>query len=264
MKLKNLLEDILTKKELEFAPSSFDVIGDIAIIKIPEELKKNEKRIGKKLLEFKNINTVLKKDSKVEETFRVRKYKFLVGENKKETTHREYGCTYKLNIERVYFSPRLGNERNRIAKQVKEGEKILVMFAGIGPYPIQIAKNSNPKIIYAIELNPEAINFFKENVKLNKVESKIKIFGGDVRKIVPELNGKFDRIIMPLPKDAENFLDLAKLVSKKSTLVHIYLFSESKEKAIEKLNSNIKVVECVECGSYSKETSRYCIDLKFK
>ena len=263
MKLKEMLKDILSEEELEIAPSSFDLIGDIAIVKIPLELKKKEKKIGEELLRFKNVKTVLKKEGKVGEEFRVRKYKFLGGERKKETLHKEYGCRYKLNVEKVYFSPRLGSERERILKQVKDGEKILVMFAGIGPYAIQIAKNRNAEI-FSVEINPKAVKYFEENVKLNKVEDKIKIFEGDVRKVVPKLNEKFDRIIMPLPKDAENFLDLAKLVSKKNTIIHLYIFAGSKRETIEKIGEKVRVVDCVECGTYSKETSRYCIDFIFR
>ena len=262
MKLKRLLENIFTEEELKIAPSSFDIIGDIAIIKIPDELKKKEKEIGKQLLKFKNIKTVLKKEGKVEDKFRIRKYKFLAGEDKRETLHKEYGCKYKLNVETVYFSPRLGRERERIAKEVKEGEKILVMFAGIGPYAIQIAKNRNAEI-FAVEINPKAVEYFRENAKLNKVENKIKIFEGDVREVVPKLKEKFDRIIMPLPKDAESFLDLAKLVAKKNAIVHLYVFAGSKEEAIKKIDEKVKVLNCVECGTYSKEISRYCIDFRF-
>ncbi len=260
MKLKELLKNVLTEEELEIAPSSFDVVGDIAIIDIPKELEKKEKKIAEKLLEFKQINTVLKKEGKVENEFRLRKLKYIAGEKKKETLHKEYGCRYKLNVEKVYFSPRLGSERERIVKQVKKGEKILVLFAGIGPYAIQIAKNREVDI-YAIEINPRGVKYFKENTKLNKVENKIKIFEGDVREVIPRLKEKFDRIIMPLPKDGENFLDLAKLVSKKNTIIHIYIFANSRGEAIKKIDK--KVINCVECGTYSRDISRYCVDFTF-
>ena len=78
MRLRDLLEDILTEEEIKFAPSAFDVVGDIAIIWIPDELKHKEKEIGERLLTFKNnIKTVLEKNSAVEDEFRVRKYKYL-------------------------------------------------------------------------------------------------------------------------------------------------------------------------------------------
>ncbi len=263
MKLKDLLKNTLSEKELEIAPSGFDMIGDLAIIKLNEELEGKEKVIAEQLLKLKQVKTVLKKEGKVDNEFRVRKYKVIGGENTKETLHIEFGCRYKLNIETAYFSPRLGNERERITNQIKDKEKILVMFAGIGPYAIQIAKYKDADI-WGVEINPEGIKYFRENAKLNKVEKKIKIFEGDVRKIVSEWDEKFDRIIMPLPKDAETFLDVAKKVSGKNTIIHLYMFADSKEEAIEKINYDIEVLDCIECGGFSKTTSRYCIDFRFK
>ena len=262
MKLKVLLKDVLTEEELKIAPSGFDAIGDIAIIKLDDELENREKEIAEQLLKLKHVKTVLKKDGRVDEEFRVRKYKFIAGENQTETLCVEYGCRYKLDPGKVYFSPRLGNERERIEKQVKDGEKILVMFAGIGPYAIQIAKNKNA-IVYGVEINLEGVKYFRENAKLNKVENKIKIFEGDVREVVPKLKEKFDRIIMPLPKAAENFVELAKSVAKKDALIHLYVFADSKKEAISRINMKIKVFDCIECGTYSRDTARYCVDFKF-
>ena len=41
--LKNALKDILTNEEIEKVYSSFDIIGDITIIKIPEQLERKKK-----------------------------------------------------------------------------------------------------------------------------------------------------------------------------------------------------------------------------
>jgi len=263
MRLKLLLKDVLTEEEMKFAPSAFDVIGDIAIIWIPDELKHKAKEIAEKLLTFKNIKTVLGKDSAVEDEFRVRKYHLLAGEDRTETTYIEYGLRYKVDITKAYFSPRLGNERERIVKQVKPGEKILVMFAGIGPYAIQIAKRAKPEIVYAVEINPDACRYMEENVRLNKVGHLVRPFCGDVREVVPRLGEKFDRIIMPLPKDAETFLDVAKKVANPGAIIHLYVFAESKEEAIKKVGVEVEIIDCVICGTYSAKVSRYCVDFKF-
>lgn len=264
MRLKDLLRDVLTEEEMEFAPSAFDAVGDIAIIWIPDELKHKEREIGEKLLAFKNIKTVLGKDSAVEDEFRVRRYKFLAGENKTETTYIEYGRRYKVDITKAYFSPRLGNERERIVKLVKPGEKVLVMFSGIGPYAIQIAKRAKPFIVYAVEINPEGGRYAEENIKLNKCSDIVKSFCGDVREVVPKLNEKFDRIIMPLPKDAETFLDVAKAAANPGAVIHLYIFGESKEDVVSKIKGPVEVLNIVVCGNYSKTISRYCVDFRFK
>jgi len=267
--LKDLLKQILTEEELKILPRAFDVIGDIAIIKIPPELEKREKEIAESLLKFKNIKVVAKKTGIVEGEFRTRKLEIIGGENRKETIHKEFSCRYFLDVEKVYFSERLGNERFRIVNQIKDNEKILIMFAGVGPYPILIAKAKKAEV-YAIELNPYAYEYMLKNVKLNK--TNVNCILGDVKTETPNLVkkvGKFDRIIMPLPKDAGNFLDTALKAIKKGGIIHYYGFdsdpknlSENIKKICKNLNYEIEVLNSVKCGTYAPRVYRICVDFK--
>ncbi len=267
MNLKQSLKKELTKKQLSLLPKSFDVIGNIAIFSdLPKELEKKEKIIGNKLLELnKNINTVAKKTKQYSGIYRLKKVKIIAGKRIKTTTHKENNTILNLNIETCYFSPRLSTERKRISSLVKPKESILVMFSGVSPYPITIAKNSKAKEIYGIEINPECHKFAKENVKLNKIKN-IKLFKGDVKKIIPKFKKKFDRIIMPLPKTGEEFLDLAFKVSKKGTIIHLYAFSHVNDfkelKNKYKKNKRIKLLKFVKCGQYSPRKYRICLDIK--
>jgi len=266
MKLRHALEKKLTKKELSFVPNSFDTVGEIAIFSdFPEELKKKEKLVAETLLKInKAIKTIAKKIKEHSGTFRTRKLKIIAGKKTKTTLYRENKVMVNLNVETCYFSPRLSTERERIAKLVKKNETILVMFSGISIYSIVIAKNSSPKEIYAIEINPSAHKFAKENIMLNKINN-IKLFKGDVRKIVPTLKKKFDRILMPLPKSAEKFLDIAKSVSKKGAIIHFYdslpenEFSKAKEK-VKKHFKNVRFLRIVKCGQLSPGKFRICVD----
>ncbi len=265
--LKEALEGILTGEELKFVPTAFDVIGDIAVLEIPDELKKKEKTIAETLLRiFKNIRVVAKKRGSVEHEYRTRTVKVIGGEKRTQTVHREYGCFYKLDVSRAYFSPRLGTERMRIASKVRKNERVLVMFAGVGPYAILIAKNKKPKEVVAVELNPDAVRFMDENIKLNKVD--VKSVRGDAKKVTPKL-GKFDRIVMPLPLTASDFLDVALPALKKNGTIHFYDFAHTKKEAEDKvkpicdgLGHKIKILETVRCGSYSPCLSRFCVDFK--
>ncbi|MDO8740271.1 MAG: class I SAM-dependent methyltransferase family protein [Candidatus Woesearchaeota archaeon] len=270
--LKELLKNKLTKKQLALLPSSFDVVGDILIFAdLPSELSKKEKLIGETLLQlFKNINVICKKTKKYSGRYRTPTLKIIAGEKRKTTDHRESGCMFRLDAEKCYFSPRLSNERLRIAKQIKENEIILAMFSGVGPYPIVISKNSKPKEIYSIEINPIACEYQQENILLNKVKN-IKLFKGDAKKIVPNLNKKFDRILMPLPKGAENFLELALSAAKKGTIIHFYDFLNENEfeKGIEKLDNvckklkrSCKIINIVKCGQYKPREFRVCVDFE--
>ena len=256
---------IITKKESFLVPKSFDVVGDIAIFNFfPEELKSKEKRIAECLLKLhKNIKVVAKKSGKYSGRLRKPKIAILAGEKRRETTHKESGCTFKLDIEKCYFSTRTGTERIRIAKQIKKGESVLVMFSGVGAFPIIISKNSKAKEIYGVELNKIAHKYAQENIKLNKADN-VSLFQGNVKKITPKIKKKFDRILMPLPKTAENYIPLALKYLKQKGTIHLYSFAKEKEfnEIKERYKKKFKSVKIIKAGNYSPRVYRICLDLK--
>ncbi len=268
--LKNSLKNKLTKKQLDLLPSSYDVIGSILIFSdFPSELIKKEKIVGEALLELhKNIKTICKKTKKFSGKYRLPKLKIIAGEKTRESLYKENNVSLKLDVEKVYFSPRLSTERKRIYRLIKKNESVLVMFSGCGVYPITISKNSKPKEIYSIEINPIAVQYQKENILLNKL-SNIKLFKGDVRNVLPKINKKFDRILMPLPKGAEDFLELALSKVKKKGIIHFYVFlhEDEFEKAEEKINKackkskkRFKILGVFKCGQFSPKVFRVCVD----
>jgi tRNA (guanine37-N1)-methyltransferase len=265
--LKESLAGKLSAEELEKLPKAYDLIGDIAIVEIPDVLAGKKKEIGEALLStFKNIKVVANKKTSVGTEYRTRGVEVIAGEKRTETLHREAGCVYKLDVTTSYFSPRLGTERMRVAKQIKDGERVLVMFAGIGPYAILIAKSAKPKEVYAVELNPSAVEYMKENIKRNKVN--VSALLGDAG-VEAGKHGLFDRIIMPLPKDAGNFLDKALPALKKGGVINYYTFKAATEDASQevkdicsKLGYKIEVIDSVECGTYSPQLSRMCVDFR--
>jgi len=271
-KLKGLLKKKLTKKQLELIPSSYDVVGSILIFSdFPSELVKKEKIIGEALLELhKNIKTVCMKIKKYSGRYRLLKLKIIAGRKTKETLYKENNISLRLDVEKVYFSSRLSTERKRIFSSVKKNESVLVMFSGSGIYPITISKNSKPKEVYSIEINPVAVKYQKENILLNKINN-IKLFRGDVRKILPKINKKFDRILMPLPKGAEDFLELALSKIKSKGIIHFYDFlnedefekaKEKIDKACRKLRKKYKILRIVKCGQFSPKVFRVCVDFR--
>ncbi|MBU4283515.1 MAG: hypothetical protein KJ968_00235 [Nanoarchaeota archaeon] len=184
--INELLKDNLTKKELSLVPSAFDIIGDIIILEIKQGLAKKEKIVAEAFLKLnKNIKTVLKKEGIHEGTYRTQKLKVLAGISKKETIYRENNVKIKLDVEKVYFSPRLSSERKRIMKLIKPDESILVMFSGCGPYPLVLSRNTKAKEIYGVEINPLAHNYALENLKLNKLNN-VFLYCGDVKEILPK------------------------------------------------------------------------------
>ena len=266
--MTNLRSTLKNKLRQEEIPKSFDIIGSIAIFsKFPSNLKK-QKLIANTILKLnKNIKTVLLKTNKVSGIYRLPKYKHLAGIKTKETSYKENSCLFKLDVEKCYFSPRLSSERLRIAKQVKFNETILVMFSGVGTFSLVISKNSKAKGIYSIEINPIAVEYARENLKLNKV-TNVKLFMGNVKKIMPKMKHKFDRIVMPAPKNAENYLSLIKSKIKKNTVIHYYDFCNEKDfpdKIINKIKryfKKIKISKIVKCGNVSPYNYRICVDFQ--
>jgi len=272
--LKELLRKKLSKKELEYAPSSFEVIGGkekaIAIVEIKPELKKKEKLIAKTIMELsKNIKSVLKKVSGREGEYRIKKYKLILGSKNTEVVHKESGCLFKLDPRKVYFSAREGSERERISKLIKKGEKVLVMFSGIAPYSIIIAKKSKAERVYSIEINPHAHKYAEENIILNKVGNKVIVLEGDVNKICPKLKEKFDRIIMPLPRKGYLFLDLAVKYVKKNGIIHFYYYGDKNnlygcgEEVIKKLKRKNKIINKKIVLPYGPNKWKVVFDIKF-
>ncbi len=275
IKQKPSIREALTKKlthnELEQLKTAHDQIGSIAIIEVDPELSKREKQIANTLLKLNpSIKTVYKKAAAHEGKFRVQKLRYLAGERKSETEYKENNITIQLDVKTVYFSPRLGNERKRITKQVKKGEKVMVLFSGCGPYVCSIAKNSKASEVWGIEINPEASRYAFENTILNKL-SNTRLFRGDVKKIVPKLKQKFDRILMPLPKTSESFLSSALTLAKKGTIIHFYSFQKQGEfkkavnkikKACKKAKKTSKILEIVKCGQHAPYIYRICVDFK--
>ena len=281
MKLKEYIKKKIPESKLKYIPSSFDIIGQVCIIEIRNEVKKYSKLIGNSILKLNpNIKTVFKKASVVKGKFRTHKLTFIAGLNNKEAICRENNTLFKLDVEKCYFSPRSGSERLRISNLVKKNESVLVMFSGIGAFNFVILKNSLPKEVYGIEANKVAHKYALENSKLNKIpENKSKLFYGDAKKVMLKINKKFDRILMPLPKESEQFLELALKKIKRNGIIHLYTFlEEPKEetreikldkywrdimnKRIEKYTNNFKILRIVKCGIYGPRIFRVCTDIK--
>ncbi len=269
MKLKEALQNELTESELKELKTAYDTIGSIAIIEIPKKLVKKEKTIANELMKLqKNIKTVCKKTSFYGGKYRTRKLKIIAGEKTKETEYKENGVVLKLDVEKVYFSPRLSTERLRIMKLVKPNESVLVMFSGCAPYVCVIAKNTKAKEVYGIEINPVAHKYAEQNVKLNKLNN-VTLIKGDVARVIPKLNKKFDRIVMPLPKSAKTFLKYAFKAAKKGATIHFYDFeredelNKAKEKVMKeckKYKKKCEILNIVKCGQYGPRKYRVCVD----
>jgi len=272
MSLKEMLKGKVSDEELSKLRRSFEIIGDVVIIDIPDEIIHLKDLIIEAILKkHKHVKTILRKVGEVGGIYRVAKYEVIYG-GETETIVKEHGCRFLVDPTKVYYSVKLSGERERITKLVKPGERVLVMFAGVGPYAIVIAKHAKPSEVVGVEINPKAVEYFRENVKLNKVEDIVKVYEGDVREIVPRLEGKFDRILMPSPHTAEEFVDVVAGKIKEGGYIHYYTFAGEEEedeilpnRVKELFMANgveVEVEKVRSCGNFAPYVNRYVLDLK--
>lgn len=245
-RLRKILSETLPSADLTCVHNSYDIVGDIAIIRLTDTPKKYSQIIAEAIISVhKNVKTVLAQTSPVRGNFRIRKLLFIAGENKTVTVCKEYGCLFFVDVKECYFSPRLSHERMRIAKQVVNGEIVVNMFAGAGCFSIIIAKHSDVKKVYSTDVNPAAIQFMQKNVRLNRVYGKVIPMQQDAKQAAEKkLNHTADRVLMPLPEKAFEYLSCALLALKKTGgWVHYYDFVHAKkdENPIEKVM--LKVTE---------------------
>ena len=280
---------------------SFDVLGNISVVNFPRDFKKKDKKkFAEKILkENSSIKTVLEKTGKVKGRLRKPSIKYLAGEKTKEVLYKENNCVFRFNTDKTYFSPRLSNERKEIASKIKKGEKVLVMFAGVAPFSIVIAKNSKAEKVFSNEINREANKYSRLNADLNKVKNKIVFVDGDIKRVVKKWSSvppsispttrpnstahlhsqfsltdlrnfsKFDVIIMPRPQLKETFLEQAFYLSKKKTRIYYYdfckigdenLIVDKIKKEAQKFKKKIKILKIKKAGEIAPYKIRVRVD----
>ncbi len=247
---------------------SYDILGNIAII---DAEKKDSKKIAEAVIKANaRVETVLRKASAVSGVYRIRKLEYVMGKRNYIATYRENNATLKFDTRKTFFSTRLAFERNRIRMLVKNNENVMVMFAGVGPFAIEIAKAHPKTHVVGIEINAYAANNMKENAKLNRTDNVI-AEKGDVRKFEGKYENFADRIVMPLPMSTFKFVKSASRIANDKCMVHYYKFSDVdnwKKDGVEKVVAefaknkckaklkNIRIVR-----PYSSKEVEVCMDL---
>lgn len=259
----------MEKKEFR----AFNVLGNLALVNFSDDVKlADKKKFANQILKQNvAIKTVLEKSGNFKGRLRKMETKHLAGEKNKEVLYRENNCKFRFNIDTTYFSPRLSNERKEIASMIKKTDSVFVMFAGVSPFSIVIAKNAHPKRLVSNELNREANKYAKLNLELNKLKDKIELAPGDIKKVANKFNEKFDVIVMPRPQLKDSFLEDAFKLSKKNTRIYYYDFCpiEEIDLIIEKVKSEakkakkrIKILKTKSAGDIAPYKIRLRVDFK--
>ena len=208
--------------------NAFDIIGDIAIFRLPPFSVAKAANVAEAIMNrHNNVKTVFIQTGAVTGDFRLRSLKYVAGEKSTRTIHKEHGCSFAVDVESCYFSPRLLNERMRIAKLVQPSEVIVNMFAGVGCFSIIIARYAQAEKVFSIDMNPIAVKFMKENIRRNRVFDTVIPIQGEARATIDAfLERNADRILLLLPGKALEYMSCA-LSSLKASggWIHIHTFS---------------------------------------
>lgn len=221
----------IPKNVLQQLPTSFDIIGDILLIKLPEELLSFSSEIGNALLKtHSHVSTICAVDP-VSGEFRSRSVTVIAGEPKTRTIHKEFGLLFSVDIEKTYFSPRLATERKRVSSLIRKNSSVFDMFCGVAPFSVMIARYAHPAHILAIDKNPIAIQLAERNITRNKVKDKITLINEDAvksKKILEDHDMIPDHIIMNLPFSSFEFFPTAIQSIAHNGIIHYYdIISES-------------------------------------
>lgn len=225
--------------------TGYDALGNIALIdgKLPR--KEALSLASCIMLANRNIATVLSKGP-VKGTYRTRSLKHVSGKRTFIALYRENSCTFRFDVRKTFFSCRLSYERARIARLARHDKNVMVMFAGIGPFAIEIAKGNPKARVVAVELNPYAYRSMQENAGLNRTPNVEPVLA-DVRSISRRYRNFADRIVMPLPASSTEFLDDALSIARDGCTIHLYSFVEmdgGTERLVKRVREHAKRNSC--------------------
>ncbi|MBW3583034.1 MAG: class I SAM-dependent methyltransferase family protein [Euryarchaeota archaeon] len=206
-------------------PSSFDIVGHVAIVKLPEALVAHTRHIADAVLQAQRNITTVALDKGVKGELRVRDLEVVAGEPTLTTFHREHGVELEVALDRVYFSPRLATERRRLAERMAPGARVLDLFAGVGAFVVLVARDQAPAKVCAIDLNPDAVHLLGRNMERNRITAEVEVRTGDARLVAPR-TGDWDHVVMNLPHGAAAFLDVAAECVAPDGEVHLYAMVE--------------------------------------
>ncbi len=273
MTIKEILKDEISSKDMHLVPSSFEIIGNrekaVAIIELHHKIRPQAKIIADAIMKkHKNVRTVLLKESPRGGEYRIRKYRVIKGLKNTEVIHVENGCRILVDPQSAYFSARESTERQRIIDKIQANENVMVFFAGVGPFAIEIAKKTKAARVVGIEINPAAVDYFMKNVKLNKL-SNVEVVIGDVAEKSKNFENQFDRVLMPLPEKSANYMRDAMRCLKNGGMCHFYFF-ENQDKinnwkkrirdVAKSMGKKAKITETIKVLPYGPRIWKYRID----
>ena len=268
--LTDLMKIRMNPNQLDLLPRGWFILGDIIVVKIQPQLESFKHLIGDALLSiYPRCRSVLR-DFGIEGQLREPVREIIAGDSS-ETVHRENGVLFKLDALRVMFSQ--GNLRERMRmSHIGRDEIVVDMFAGIGYFTLPMAVHARPKRVLAIEINPVAYRYLKENVRLNHVESIVKPILGDCQKATPQ--GVADRVVMGYVGTTDRYLRTGVQALRPGGVLHYHQTIPSRKypdgaikdvvEVAEMLGKSVEILDCSRVKKYSPGVVHAVVDARIE
>lgn len=193
-------------------PTSFAIVGHIAHYNLHEDHLPLKYFVGALTCHLEpTLRTVINKIDKLTDEFRVMSFEVIGGVPEYETTHVEGGLTFRLDISKVFWNPRLGTEHasvaKRVAKLVDKGSLVIDATGGIGPFSLHLAKHHGFERLICNDLNPESYRYMRENVLINGFKDVIECKNEDAQVLLRSYStSTVGAVILNLPELSISFL----------------------------------------------------------
>jgi tRNA wybutosine-synthesizing protein 2 len=248
--------------------NGWEILGDVMVVSLDEGYTASEKRlIGETIIRLHpKAETVINRTS-INDEIRKPASDIIAG-SITQTIHVENGCRYKIDPTRVMFSFGNKEERKRMGTTSSPSETVVDMFSCVGQFTIPLAKHSQPEKVIAIEKNPVAFEYLKDNIILNKLRN-VEPLLGDCREVCPE--GISDRVIMGYLFETETFFPTAIKALKDNGIIHYHFnctesnLEKEKERVLQiamEHAKNISVLVTVRVKSYAPKMYHWVLDLQ--
>jgi len=191
--------------ERDALPRSFDVVGDIVLIRLPDAVESRGPEIGEALLRFVPGARLVGRDRGVQGSERRRLVERLAGSGPWTTRHRENGIELEVDLEGAYFSPRLAREHARIAAEVRDGDRVYDLCCGVGPFAVTIARDGRAAEIVAVDANPRAVDRLRATLARHPYRSKVEVVEDRVERFLVSKT-PFERVVFNLPHEGIKYL----------------------------------------------------------
>ncbi|KAF5071822.1 23S rRNA (uracil(1939)-C(5))-methyltransferase RlmD [anaerobic digester metagenome] len=248
-------------------PEKYERLGHVLILRLQEPLLPYRREIAQSYAKVLKARTVLLEKGIIRGVERRPDVELLFG-TETETTHSESGILYRLDPAKVMFSSGNFDEKLRMASLDCQGETVVDMFAGIGYFTMPLAAKARAEKVVACEINPEAVRFLRENIKLNRVDEVVTVFEGDNRDLPGERFA--DRVVMGYVNVTWQFLPKAFSLVKRGGVIH-YQDTCSIDRIPEGLMENLRkgsggrpfqVLGIREVKAYAPSISHMVVDVR--